>query len=281
MRNRFILLLALLAAGCDPDPDTNGGFQPYVVGGTTVDSGALPQVVGLTYGTHDMPACTGTLIRADIVLTAAHCVCTVPPAFVFVGDDPRRDASGRRKGLYYQVQAWRAAYRCGADRSHRGLDVAVLKLMYPVPDVPPIGFATEPLVDRATSFRIAGFGAIDRRGRVFRYTKEEASVDLVSSACRNTTDGIADASRYRCEAGQELVAGKPRSADTCVGDSGGPLLVAPDGTSGERSGRDFTLAGVTSCGVKGSTAACGDGGIYERLGPDVRDWIGRAIAAMA
>jgi uncharacterized protein (TIGR03382 family) len=73
--------------------------------------------------------------------------------------------------------------------------------------------------------------------------------------------------------GGEFVAGGTGSADSCFGDSGGPVyLDTPRGT---------ILVGAVSRGVSNSATPCGGGGIYVR--PDkIIDWIeetsGRTIS---
>src|SRR4051812_47212670 len=53
-----------------------GTLDSPVVGGTTVKPGAWPDVVAVL--TSDGGLCSGTLIGADLVLTAAHCTDAQP-----------------------------------------------------------------------------------------------------------------------------------------------------------------------------------------------------------
>jgi endonuclease G len=147
-----------------------------------------------------------------------------------------------------------------------------------VAGVQPNAFASDGLVDQARSYRIAGFGAIDRNGRVFVYDKRQAPVDSVSNDCLSRSAFQPD--DHGCQPGHEIVAGLAGASDTCLGDSGGPLLVSPQGTSGSASGASFVLAGVTSRPTRSRSHPCGDGGIYERADADARRWIMAAMNAM-
>ena len=71
---------------------------------------------------------------------------------------------------------------------------------------------------------------------------------------------------FGCISGREIVAGhRGLILDSCRGDSGGPLYIK----NGEG---EYYLLGATSRGVRGSSTACGDGGIYGRVDLCL-DWI--------
>jgi secreted trypsin-like serine protease len=272
--------------GESPEPAAERGSKP-IVGGVGVAPGALAQVVGITYRSEATPRCTGTLIAANIVLTAAHCVCAIDgngnvqdlrPTNVYVGDDPRRVRRGSRP--YYQVVDRRIALRCNRDTSRTGVDIAVLKLNTPVRNVDPVDFAPDSLTDRATGFRIVGFGATNLAGTAIDYRKREARVPSLSNACAGTTGGRDDSAAYGCQPGEEIVAGRTDTPDTCFGDSGGPLLVSSDGDGGTASSNALMIAGVTSRSVRPAASHCGAGGVYERLRPPVRVWIDAALRSL-
>jgi secreted trypsin-like serine protease len=70
-----------------------------------------------------------------------------------------------------------------------------------------------------------------------------------------------------------VAASKSEKADTCKGDSGGPVFcVESDGA--------FKLIGITSRATPKSKDVCGDGGIYEAVG-QYQVWITSAIANTA
>src|SRR5690606_32330683 len=74
----------------------------------------------------------------------------------------------------------------------------------------------------------AGFGTIDRDGKLGFGRKRYVRLPITSLGC----DGTGDPKRYGCRQGSELVAGG-QGRDSSRGDAGGPLYVAgPDGSYG-------------------------------------------------
>src|SRR5689334_21924659 len=91
--------------------------QPQIFLGSLVPEGMYLQTVGLTYGGQRQPLCTGALIGARLVLTAAHCLCRGAPTHVFVGNDPRVGSAGRSE--FYPVERTKSAAPCNEDPAGR------------------------------------------------------------------------------------------------------------------------------------------------------------------
>jgi secreted trypsin-like serine protease len=172
--------------------------QPVTNGSPAVDD---PAVVALITEADEL-VCTGAVIGAHTVITAAHCVVPLPPAQlrVFLGG-----AVGQG-GVIVEVAHARA--HPGFDPG--GRDIALLTLREPVA-VPPLQLEASVLDGSlvGTAIRVVGFGL------------SAAGTDDAGSK----REGVARIATVRAE---ELVA-VPDPSLSCLGDSGGPALL-PAGT---------------------------------------------------
>jgi MYXO-CTERM domain-containing protein len=198
----------LLASGCQgalPDGAAVDVASLPVTHGDPTDGD--PAVVALLDGA-GRSFCTGSLISARQVLTAAHCLLPPVPALaaVFLGSEPAAaPAAGRRLAVA------RRALDPGYDPRSRRHDLALLELADPVADVAPVPVAGAPLPDGlpGTAVRAVGFGVDDLASLQVRKRTGRARVDGLSADFVRLT-------------------GDP--AQPCGGDSGGPIFLAgPDG----------------------------------------------------
>ncbi len=260
-------VLGLLAATCiacadvaPSAPNVSEQTSP-IVGGTSAQSGQWPDAVAVI-GTSGY--CTGTLIAPDVVLTAGHCAKLSP--FQVIADT--LDFSVSSKGIRAAVATtvahpdWQTSY-----------DVAAVILSSPISGVAPRKIGTTCTFDgfaRNTQVHLVGFGATNSRGNQTN-TQLKQAVTLVTDPDCTGGDGCKQA----IAPGGEFVAGGSGQADSCFGDSGGPVYLDTPGGP--------VVIGSVSRGVSGSTTPCG-GGIYVRT-DKIADWVaqvtGKEIAADA
>lgn len=226
-----------------------------IIGGSTVPPGHAPWQVSLQdeYG----HMCGGTIVTADTVVTAAHCLegIRIDDIVVRAGVVRADDEGGQDRAVSAAVMH--------PDYLDTGLaDIAVITLARPfdlgrvVQPLPPASPEELAAADHGT---VTGWGATDE------YDESEPG-DLLGVAVPIVSD---DACAYLDTDGPTEVCAGGEGADSCYGDSGGPLvIVTPDGPR---------LAGVVSWGEE-----CGGAspGVYTEV-PAFLDFIAGAAPGVA
>jgi secreted trypsin-like serine protease len=221
----------------------NADVSPMIVGGTRASTADYPWVVYLA-STSGSQFCGGTLVKANKVVTAAHCVSGRSASSTRVVH--RRDDKQSTAGTVVNVSTiWvHPSYRTAT----AGYDVAVLTLATSLNSatLPLATPADTALYQAGNSALILGWGTTSSGGSASRYLLK-ANVPLTSdSTCKTAYSQYSNTSM--------VCAGFPQGGvDTCQGDSGGPLVYGGK------------LIGATSWGR--GCAAAGYPGVYARIAP--------------
>jgi secreted trypsin-like serine protease len=260
-----------------------GLLRPALLALTALALTAAPAgaIVGGTPATRDYPhmaalefrgddgewsfICGASLVRSDVILTAAHCVQESGGYRVLLGTRDRAQGGER-------IEATRVVAHPRYDSESGAYDVALLKLERPTSVGAAIRIAEPEEADRyapGDEATIIGWGATFSGGPPTRELRE-GQVPIVTDAdCERTnvaTSGF-DPATMICAG--NVTGGE----DSCQGDSGGPLMV-PDA-----AGR-FVLVGDVSFGF--GCAFPTQFGVYgEVAGPTLRAFVDATAAELS
>ena len=226
-----------------------------IVGGSAAPEGAYPFMAAIVDG-DDFQFCGGSVIAANWVLTAAHCVVdeqfNPPSLYVITG---RTNLGNTSQGQRIKV----TEVHVNPDYDGNGHDSALLKLQTNTtsPAITLAVAADDVYEAPGTSVRVTGWG--DQYGALgLLSTNQMRYVDLTvvaDSACGTTNFGF-DAATGVCANGF--------LKDSCQGDSGGPLFKMV-GTARIQLG---IVSYGTGCGLPGFP------GVYAEVNnAQIRSWI--------
>ncbi|QEU92550.1 S1 family peptidase [Streptomyces kanamyceticus] len=230
-----------------------------VIGGTEVSNDAYPFMVALmdkgSGSALDRQFCGGSLVTADTVVTAAHCL--VDDAGKPVKPKSLQVAVGRtvlsaEQGQIRSVAKGGVVVHPRYLKGKEAYDVAFLQLAKPVRGIAPVALptqGTDALIRPGQKATVAGWGNTDTEMTYTPDRLRQVKVPIISHAECGTSYKEYDSKVNFC-AGVE---GK----DSCQGDSGGPIFRDVPGR------RAPILIGVVSygdgCGAQGAP------GVYTSL----------------
>lgn len=252
MRSLTYLVLVTLCSTAFAESD--------VVGGSTVPRGRWPDVVAVI-GRDGF--CTGTLVAQDVVLTAGHCIETRPYEVIVDTID-----YGRPGGERIRV-AWARAYPSWEQRYDVGVLMLEQRATFAKPRAVTSACTTRALLATGTEVQIVGFGLATANAQDDNTRLRQATVPIIDPTC-----SLDPACNPNVAPHGEFMAGG-HGADSCFGDSGGPVYIDT------QDGHGHALVGVVSRGLALPAAPCGNGGVYVRV-DKVISWIqsvtGRSLA---
>jgi hypothetical protein len=210
------------------------GQAGAVIGGTsdTANRYANVGVLQLHVGNDWFDFCSGTLVRSDVFLTAAHCTDFLQevgpdgfgPADLRISFDPEGDAPYSTVDHIVVNPAWFTAGPCIGNSKQRCLappheDIALVFLSAPVAGITPAPIAGAGYLDaldlKTASFTVVGYG-----------TDKFITGSAASPKAITIFDGIRSYRQVSSIPAQDAFPDRflKITAGVCFGDSGGPLF---------------------------------------------------------
>ncbi|XP_044291424.1 coagulation factor X-like isoform X2 [Varanus komodoensis] len=221
-----------------------------IVGGSFCRPGSCPWQV-LLQTNREYGFCGGSLISSRWVLTAAHCLDTVNPYQVTVGDFDKYKRERDEQKVRVQ-QYWRHPQY---DSSNYNNDIALIQLTSDVAFTTHVLPICLPSPDLATLLMegkepgmVSGWGSTHSKGSLSRFLLNVRLPIVSMDTCRQSTEKLITGNMFCAGYAEE-------AQDSCKGDSGGPFAVPYQGT--------WYLLGIVSWGE--GCAESGKYGAYTRV----------------
>lgn len=252
--------MSLALVGCANPKNTGGNLQSDavsgIIGGT--DATGNEDFSHSTVAVYDVgrgALCTGSLIQANIVVTAAHCVSGAVSdlRIVFGTDLHSSNIIVRAVEKAVTSPDWAAHQN---DDTNTG-DIALIKMTGTLPP----GFKPVSILSDVSA--LVNGGTILLEG----YGLSDGVAQTGAGTLRYVETQIKDAAFSRSEVLMDQTHGK----GACHGDSGGPAFVKVNG--------QYMLFGVTSRGVDDAANDCTRYSAYTNI-PSWKTWVDKESAAL-
>lgn len=260
----FSLSLALVVCATSCIKSKEDGADPNIVSGVLVEESDPVYLATVSLNWNGNPTCSGFIFDKRTIVTAAHCMATVPSDVVFaVG------FGSKNRNLKKEIKVEKYELHPGWDRSDLRSstidplpgkpknDIGVIILADDAPDwVKPIPVKEIGSVNIGANAVLAGYGRTDGIVR-----DPSTSMPEARGLLRKTNAVISVINEDGLEFIEDTTADNPRGS-SCHGDSGGPMFfVENDGS--------LTVIGVTSRAYS-KELDCKGKGVYT----DVRKFTG-------
>jgi secreted trypsin-like serine protease len=241
------LSLATSCATNVGEAEDTASTDEAIIGGSNASLGGHPWIVYMY--NNGQPACAGTLISADWVVTAAHCVDEAQPSniYMYLGEyDTSGFGAPTENGNYERGKFASEIHVHPSHVSGGSHDIALVKLDTPAifnSRVKAIAVSHATTAINSGTGIAAGWGATAPQNPFDPNTASSTILQRVSMPIRTVaTCNGAEIGSIRQLASDEMCAGTPGTAATCSGDSGGPFIRL-------NSSGIYELIGVTSWGA--------------------------------
>lgn len=245
--------------------------QGRIVGGTKSGFGQWPWQISLRqYRTSTyLHKCGAALLNENWAITAAHCVEHVPPSELLVRLGEHDLAQSDEPYGFVERRVQIVASHPHFDPATFEYDLALLRFYEPVtfqPNILPVCVPDNDEDFVGKTAYVTGWGRLFDEGPLPSVLQEVQVPVINNTAC----EAMYQAAGYNEHIPNIFIcAGRSKGgADSCEGDSGGPMVVRR-----ERDDR-FVLGGIISWGI--GCAEPNQPGVYTRIS-EFRDWINQIL----